>query len=143
MDITFATQDDLPILAELAAELWPHHTKEELLKEFQENFFKETFLLARLADFPVGFAEFSLRHDYVEGTTTSPVAYLEGIYVRADFRGKKVASQLLAVGKKWGQTKGCRELASDTSFDNLISQKFHNQLGFQEVGRIVCFTQKI
>jgi hypothetical protein len=35
---------------------------------------------------PAGFAEASLRHDYVNGCDTSPVAFLEGIYVAPAMR---------------------------------------------------------
>ncbi len=40
---------------------------------------------------PAGFAEASLRHDYVNGCDTSPVAFLEGIYVVPAMRGQGVA----------------------------------------------------
>lgn len=143
IEIKPATKKELPILATLAKKLWPHHTLEELKLELEEKFFKEVFFLAKFSNTFVGFAEFSLRHDYVEGTSSSPVLYLEGIYVQPDFRRQNIASQLLSAGKKWGKTMDCSELASDTDVDNHLSQIFHKKLGFQKVGRLICFSQKI
>ena len=36
---------------------------------------------------PIGFAQCTLRNDYVEGSSSSPVGYLEGIYVKDEYRG--------------------------------------------------------
>ena len=33
-------------------------------------------------DIPIGFAQCQLRYDYVEGTKTTPVGYLEGIFIK-------------------------------------------------------------
>lgn len=43
----------------------------------------------------IGFAEVTLRHDYVNGCESSPVAFLEEIYVRPAFR-RRGAARLLA-----------------------------------------------
>ncbi len=74
---------DLAILAELACRLWPHHTAEEMCAEFADIIAKPdaAFFLAFAQETAVGFAQCQLRHDYVEGTDSSPVGYLEGIYV--------------------------------------------------------------
>ena len=45
---------------------------------------------------PVGFVEASIRSDHVNGTETSPVAFLEGIYVLPDHRRRGFARALLA-----------------------------------------------
>ena len=42
----------------------------------------------------IGLAEASLRSDYVNGTETSPVACLEGLYVLPAFRRRGLASAL-------------------------------------------------
>ena len=79
---------DLPALAELACRLWPEHTAEEMIPELAENLEKPdaAFFLAYAGEFPVGFAQCQLRRDYVEGTESSPVGYLEGIYVAEIWR---------------------------------------------------------
>jgi aminoglycoside 6'-N-acetyltransferase I len=97
-------------------------------------------LIARSEDSrPLGFAEASLRHDYVNGTRTSPVAFLEGIYVEPDHRGTGVARTLVMGVEAWARQKGCSELASDTGIDNVVSQQMHEALGFSETQRVVFF----
>jgi aminoglycoside 6'-N-acetyltransferase I len=91
----------------------------------------------------VGFAEASLRYDYVNGCETSPVAFLEGIYVDPAHRRQGVAKALSASVEKWGKSKGCVEFASDTSLDNIASQHLHEALGFEETQRVVFYRKRI
>lgn len=88
---------------------------------------------------PTGFAEASLRHDYVNGCDTSPVAFLEGIYVMPAVRGQGVARALVAAVQAWAQAQGCSELASDAAITNIVSQQMHAALGFMETERVVFF----
>ena len=101
------------------------------------------FFLAYSEETAVGFAQCQLRHDYVEGTETSPVGYLEGIFVAPGHRKQGVAGKLLEACQRWAKEKGCREFASDCELDNLESLKFHLNVGFEEANRIICFTKRI
>jgi aminoglycoside 6'-N-acetyltransferase I len=74
-----------------------------------------------------------------EGCRTSPVAYVEGLYVDPDLRRRGVASALLAAAKAWATAKGYQELASDAVPENAVSLAWHGSMGFEEVERIVCF----
>lgn len=136
---------DLPILAELACQLWPDHTVEEMYTEFAEILAKPdaAFFLAYAEETAIGFAQCQLRHDYVEGTDSSPVGYLEGIYVADGYRKQGVARVLLSACERWAKTKGCTEFASDCELDNLRSLQFHLNVGFEEANRIICFTKKL
>lgn len=140
-----ATKNDLPILAELACWLWPSHTPEEMGREFAgmiENA-DTAFFLAYTEDTAVGFAQCQLRHDYVEGTDSSPVGYLEGIYVAEGRRKQGVAKALLTACEHWAKVQGCSEFASDCELNNTQSLQFHLNVGFSEANRIICFTKKI
>jgi aminoglycoside 6'-N-acetyltransferase I len=66
----------------------------------------------------VGFLEMSLRHEYVEGCETSPVAYLEGIFVLGEHRNKGVAKLLVKQAEEWAINAGCTEIASDAEITN-------------------------
>ena len=136
---------DLHILASLAVLLWPEHQAEALEQEFSllitEN--KAAFFLARESELPIGFAQCALRHDYVEGTSTSPVGYLEGIYVLEEHRRGGVAAWLLSACENWARQQGCREFASDCELHNEQSLRFHLGTGFEEANRIICFTKKL
>ena len=140
-----ATEQDAAVLADLALMLWPNHDATELRDEFAEILKSEeaACFLAYEAGVPVGFAQCQLRHDYVEGTKTSPVGYLEGIFVQPEFRHRGVAKQLLGACESWTREKGCTEFASDCELGNDASLDFHISMGFTEVNRIVCFTKKL
>ena len=136
---------DLPILAELACQLWPDHTVEEMRTEFAEILAKPdaAYFLAYAEDMPIGFAQCQLRHDYVEGTASSPVGYLEGIYVVEESRKYGIARELLSACETWAKGKGCLEFASDCELSNTQSLQFHLKAGFEEANRIICFTKKL
>ena len=136
---------DLTILAELACQLWPDHTVEEMQGEVADFFAKPdaAFFLAYAEETAIGFAQCQLRHDYVEGTNSSPVGYLEGIYVADGNRKQGIARELLSACESWAKEKGCTEFASDCELDNSQSLQFHLIVGFEEANRIICFTKKI
>ena len=136
---------DLPTIAELACQLWPDHTVEEMRTEFAEILAKTdaAFFLAYVEKTAVGFAQCQLRYDYVEGTDSSPVGYLEGIYVAEEYRKHGIARELLFACETWAKEKGCTEFASDCELENTQSLQFHLNVGFEEANRIICFTKKI
>lgn len=137
--------NDLPILAELACQLWPEHAVEEMAEELSTIMAQvdAAFFLALDGEKAIGFAQCQLRRDYVEGTTVSPVGYLEGIYVADGYRKQGTARDLLAACESWAKTRGCSEFASDCELHNTQSLQFHLNVGFEEANRIICFTKKI
>ena len=136
---------DLPIIAKLACQLWPEHTVEEMQMDLADMLVKPdaAFFLAYAEENAVGFAQCQLRHDYVEGTDSSPVGYLEGIYVADRYRKRGIAKDLLSTCENWAKTKGCTEFASDCELDNAQSLQFHLNVGFEEANRIICFAKKL
>ena len=145
MKIQKITESDMMDAATLAKRLWPEEDFEELLRDFQHFLTSDidAVFLARRGKEAVAFAHFALRYDYVEGTTTSPVGYLEGIYVDEDLRKQGIARDLLKKGESWARKKGCAEFASDCVIDNAVSQLFHNSVGFTEAARVICYTKRL
>lgn len=92
---------------------------------------------------PIGFAQCQLRYDYVEGTKTTPVGYLEGIFVKESYRNKGYAKELLTECEAWAKENGCHEFASDCEIDNIDSFHFHTAMNFTEANRIICFTKEL
>ncbi|MCR5005972.1 MAG: GNAT family N-acetyltransferase [Clostridiales bacterium] len=137
--------DDAGILADLAVQMWMDSDPEELAAEFRElTIHDEAVCFIKYADDqPVAFAQCQLRHDYVEGTDSSPVGYLEGIFVLEGYRKKGYAAELLSECERWAKEKGCTEFASDCELDNTESFKFHMALGFEEANRIICFRKDL
>lgn len=138
-------EEDISVLAELAIQMWESHSAAEMAEDLAEIMAKEDaqFFIKYEREIPVGFAQCQLRHDYVEGTESSPVGYLEGIFVRADYRHRGYAGELLRECEKWAREKGCREFASDCELVNEDSRRFHMAMGFSEANRIICFTKEL
>lgn len=91
----------------------------------------------------LGLVEAALRHDYVPGTDSTPVGFLEGLYVVPAARRQGVARALVKAAADWARAQGCTELASDTPLDNLLSQAVHERLGFAEAERVVFFSKRL
>ena len=120
--------------------LWPDTTPAEHREELQDV--GETgagFIVHDPAGVAVGFAEVSLRRDYVNGCDTSPVAFLEGIYVEEAFRKRGVAALMVEEVTRWAISQGVSELASDADISNADSHRMHAALGFEETERVVYF----
>ena len=125
---------------ELRCALWPDSTQAHLRDMHRVCARGDHVLLALTATGDVaGFVEASMRHDYVNGTNGSPVAFLEGLYVQAALRRMGVARQLVAAVERWARAEGVSELASDTPLSNVASQAVHRALGFDETERVVYF----
>jgi len=125
--------------------MWDSHTLSELAEDFAEIISSEdaVCLIKYVEDRPIGFAQCQIRHDYVEGTETSPVGYLEGIFVEEEYRHRGVAKELLQQCERWAKGKNCSEFASDCELDNVDSLQFHLAMGFEEANRIICFRKEI
>ena len=87
--------------------MWEHHPASELVEEFSEIIAsgKARFFLKYEDGAPVGFAQCQLR-------------YLEGIFVKEEYRRKGYAKELLAPSEAWA-------------------------MDFTETNRIICFTKKL
>ena len=136
---------DLIAITQLAILLWPDNEFDDLKKEIEETLLDKdaVFFLCFDKDILVGFAMCQLRHDYVEGTESSPVGYLEGVFVLENYRNKGIATKLLQHCEQWSKENGCIEFASDCEIANADSYAFHIKYGFQEVNRIICFKKTI
>lgn len=137
--------EDAEVLAVLALQMWTDGNLEELTEEFRKLMKNEDAVcfLKYIDDRPIAFAQCQLRHDYVEGTDSSPVGYLEGIFVTEEYRRRGFATELLAECEKWAKEKGCTEFASDCELDNVASLRFHAAMGFEEANRIICFKKEL
>ena len=140
-----ATVQQAKAAAELALLLWPDNTLDTFIQEMTEliKHPEAAIMLAYDAEEAVGFAQCQLRQDYVEGTSTSPVGYLEGLYVKESFRKRGMARELIRACETWAKEKGCWEFASDCELENVESINMHLKLGFHEANRVVCFTKKL
>jgi aminoglycoside 6'-N-acetyltransferase I len=102
----------------------------------------EVFIAIGTGGDELGFAEVSTR-PYAEGCETSPVAYLEGIFVIPSQRKMGIARHLIAAAEAWARDQGLSEMGSDTEVENADSIQMHKALAFAEEDRIICFVKRL
>jgi aminoglycoside 6'-N-acetyltransferase I len=125
--------------------LWPDASEAEHLSGMADAITRGHYVrLAVAADgSALGFVEASKRVDYVNGTSSSPVAFLEGLYVVPSVRRQGVARTLVDSVARWALGEGCTELASDALLDNRAAHAAHRSLGFEETERVVYFRRAL
>lgn len=145
--IELCTSIEQPGWLSLREMLWPDCSREDHLTEMAhmvENPAKfAQFVAYSVAHEAVGFVEASLRTDYVNGTKSTPVVFLEGVYVLPAERRSGIGARLVAEVENWARSLGCSELASDAELDNRMSHAFHRSIGFEETERVVFFRKEI
>ena len=131
---------------ELRMALWPAESSEHL-SEMQDCCAQPgryaQFVAYSDAGEAQGLVEIALRSDYVNGTDSSPVGFLEGLYVAPGSRRQGIARLLVEKAQQWAREQGCREMASDALLENKASQDMHQALGFEETERVVYFRKPL
>ncbi|MFV2053338.1 aminoglycoside 6'-N-acetyltransferase [Aliiroseovarius sp. YM-037] len=148
MPIRIANFSDLHGWVELRAQLWDDTPLDRHRDEATAMLAKSPDECIVFLDVVDGtgiraFAEAALRYDHVNGCETSPVAFLEGVFVRPENRGSGIGRSLLGSVQSWARKMGCSELASDADTKNLASHAFHRALGFDETDRVVYFRKPL
>jgi aminoglycoside 6'-N-acetyltransferase I len=144
--ISKITQNDFNEWLELALTLWPDYSTAQMqviLTNILDSPREDGFIARDENGSAIAFMNLSLRSDYVPGATHSPVAYVEGIYVRDEYRKQGIGAALIQCAEQWAIDRGCIELASDALIDNTASHQFHAKIGFQEAERTVFFIKSI
>lgn len=81
--------ENAQVWVEMARRLWPDYNAKDLQQILFRNLKSPNhkhWLCVNSAGEVIGFIDLSLRHDYVEGCSTTPVGYIEGLYVRPEHR---------------------------------------------------------
>jgi len=91
----------------------------------------------------VGFVNVSIRQDFADETVRPPMGFIETIFVREDCRRYGFARELIRAAEEYAAVNGCKQLSSDTLVDNYASQRFHENCGFREKGRVVFYVKDI
>jgi aminoglycoside 6'-N-acetyltransferase I len=145
MQLTPPTGSDDRSWLALRSALWPDASETEHLAAMVDAFSRGHFIRLAISDdgSALGFVEASKRSDYVNGTSSSPVAFLEGLYVARGARRKGLARTLVGCVITWATHEGCSELASDALLDNATAHLVHRALGFEETERVVYFRKAL
>ncbi|GAP96611.1 aminoglycoside 6'-N-acetyltransferase [Leptolyngbya sp. NIES-2104] len=140
------TPDDFQEWLSLALELWSDYSSAEMevsLTDILHSDREQGVLVRDDRGCAIAFMNLSLRSDYVPDATKSPVAYVEGLYVKAEYRNQEVGRTLIQYAEQWAREQGCIELALDALLDNPASHEFYAKVGFREVERVVFFIKSV
>ena len=137
--------EDMPQWMALRIALWPDEDQTIMAAEAGAILAHpdRLVLMAREGEAVIGFAQASIRRDYVNGCATSPVGFVEGIYVTPARRHRGVARAMIATIEQWARAHGMAELASDALLENVDSHAMHEALGFSQTERVVYFRKPL
>ncbi len=146
MSLTFkdATKEQIDAWVDMRVALWKQYSRDELRKEalsLLDNPKYQTIFVEFEADL-AGFIEIRLR-DVAEGCDSSPVAYIEGWYVKPEYQQQGIGMELQKHAEAWAKSQGCSEMASDTEEDNDKSVAAHTKAGFRVSAHLIHFYKKI
>lgn len=137
--------DDVAAWARLRHSLWPDGSPDQHRAEIvaaMAGGILRGYLAFDAPGEAIGFAEISFRR-YANGSTHSPVPFLEGIWIEGDHRRHGVGRLLIERISADCAAEGFVELCSDADIDNLASQNAHESWGFAETERVVYFRRPL
>ena len=145
MTVELISTQNIRTLTELTLELWSDSNFDEELEGWKSvlSSKEEMCYLAKDGTHYIGFIHLSIRKCYVEGAESSPIAYIEALYVKEAFRKSGVARILVDKAEGWAIANHLLQIASDTEITNLGSIDFHLKAGFTETNRLVCFLKDL
>jgi aminoglycoside 6'-N-acetyltransferase I len=140
-----ADTDNLNDLVALAALLFPDDDFDDLYDTYKKCLLSENEFgfLYKKDNKSAAYMHLSIRHDYVNGTDTSPVMFVEAVYVSEDYRKQGIGKEFIEYAEAYAREKGLSQLASDCFTDNAASENFHKSCGFTEKERVICFVKDI
>ena len=138
------TMTDIDAWSAMRGGLFPREAADDRRREIAEILLRESEagFAVRAGQAWLGLIELRER-SHGESCETSPVGYVEALWVDPDMRRHGVARQLVGAALDWCRERSLRELASDTEIDNVVSQAVHRRLGFEETERLVTYRIKV
>lgn len=145
MSIVIADSTNLKEWTDLSILLFPDSTFDEELDLHKKILAadNELGLLYQKDGLYVGFMHLCIRNDYVNGTDTSPVVFIEAIYVLPEYRNQGIGREFMKYAEEFARQRGIKQLASDCFIDNHLSENFHKSCGFIEKERVICFVKDV
>jgi aminoglycoside 6'-N-acetyltransferase I len=144
IEIRPLTQADKELWARFRHALWPEGSLEDHAKDIVRLLAGGDYwgFVAIGNGEPLGFAEVAIRR-YANGCETSPVPFLEGIWVEPPARRQGIGRQLVAHVEDFMKALGFGEIGSDALVGNLPSHAAHRAWGFAETERVVYFRKSL
>ena len=141
MKLVPIAKDDFSDWAQFRSQIYPVRSRDLDLKEMESIFgseFWKCWFIEHKDGERIGLVELSFRN-IVDGCSSSPVPYLEGLYLIESKRGKGRGTQVIEMIKRWCREQGYSELATDAELVNTSAQEFYEKLGFEQVDRVVAY----
>jgi aminoglycoside 6'-N-acetyltransferase I len=137
-------KSDFPLWQRMRREIYPILDPEYDRREMEQISASDIWFCYFIEDggAPIGLVELSSRN-IVDGCLSSPVAYLEGLYLEPECRGRGLGTQAMRLVFDWCRERGFSELATDAELENLRAQNFYSMLGFEETDRVVEYRIQI
>lgn len=137
-------KNDHKVWVTMRLQLWDRHAHDAHLSDIDKMLSSKqnAGYIAILNHQAVGFAEICLR-EYANGCTKQPVPFLEGIWVKPEYRQQGIGQALINKITTDLIAKGFDELCSDAEIDNKLSHKAHQNWGFNETERVICFRKEL
>ena len=117
----------------MRAELWPHCALQKHREEVNEQLKSPQTLqgfIILIDQQPAGFIEAAIHQNAHK--KFGRAGYIEGWFVKAEFRLKGLGKKLVQVVEEWSIAQGCEQIASDVEDFNLESIVAHTKLGYIE-----------
>ena len=145
MGIVNASMSNINEWVNLAVLLFPESSFDEEFGYHKEilSLENEVGFLYQKDNQYVGFMNLSIRNDYVNGTDTSPVVFVEAIYILPNYRHQGIGREFIEHAENFAKQRQIAQLASDCYIDNYLSEKFHKGCGFVEKERVICFVKNL
>lgn len=77
---------------------------------------------------------FTLKNDY-STWTAKPVLFLEDLYLKKEFRGKGLGTEIFGYCRELAEEMGCGRFDWITGRDNLKAQKFYEKMGAERLDK--------
>ena len=118
---------DSPEWQSMRCDLWPEgaHEHAQEIQAFFDGRLEEPIavFVAEAASKIVGVAELAIRSE-LPGIASERIGYVEGLYVKPQYRGMGVARTLLMASRAWAQDQRCTAFASDRAGRVVIDTSF-------------------
>jgi aminoglycoside 6'-N-acetyltransferase I len=140
-DVREMNAGDRAAWAEMRSALWPRDLPAEHLRSIDGILAGDDtwgFIAEAAEGAPAGFAELAIRN-YANGCDSEPVPFLEGVFVKPQFRPRRAGARLMAHFEAFLAARGFHELGSDALADDPASHAAHRGWGFSETERVVYF----